>query len=81
MLSLIFDFKLDGIEGPTDAWTLKRLDDQDLSISGRDSPLVFESTLTAIGMADEQQQGSPTPMKRVSRACTFCRARKSRCDL
>ncbi|KAJ9616863.1 hypothetical protein H2200_000583 [Cladophialophora chaetospira] len=31
-------------------------------------------------MADEQQ-GSPTPMKRVSRACTFCRARKSRCEL
>ncbi|KIX07401.1 uncharacterized protein Z518_02054 [Rhinocladiella mackenziei CBS 650.93] len=29
-------------------------------------------------MADKSP---PAPMKRVSRACTFCRARKSRCDL
>ena len=30
-------------------------------------------------MADSVE--NKTPQKRVSRACTFCRARKSRCDL
>ncbi|OAP65150.1 hypothetical protein AYL99_01122 [Fonsecaea erecta] len=32
-------------------------------------------------MADDQHQSPPAAMKRVSRACTFCRARKSRCEL